>query len=157
MIDELLLSKSVAESIKTQNDLQSVLIDSATDHSMCHHVAFGSGTVHAFCPVTRMVGVYVRTCGLILSPAAESNIKEMVGCGLLPRLVKLLGASEKGLRAHAVMCLAAGLSSCKCWKESRGDTGVRMYMNMNECIIQIHSVYANGVCTCVLSAVFVSL
>ena len=51
--------------------------------------------------------------------AAENNIKEMVGCDLLPRLVRLLGAQEKGLRAHAVMCLAAGLASCECCKEKR--------------------------------------
>ena len=74
-----------------------------------------------FCIVTLLIVLYVICLYDLSVPlAAENNIKEMVGCDLLPRLVRLLGAQEKGLRAHAVMCLAAGLASCECCKEERG-------------------------------------
>ena len=76
----------------------------------------------------------------------------MIGCDLLPRLVKLLGAAEKGLRAHTVMCLAASLSSCKCWERvgGGGDTGVYdMSECMYMCIISygdtVHTVYIHNV------------
>ena len=73
------------------------------------------------CIVTLLLVMYVICLYDLSVPlAAENNIKEMVGCDLLPRLVRLLGAQEKGLRAHAVMCLAAGLASCECCKEERG-------------------------------------
>ena len=61
-----------------------------------------------------------HTHDLTVSLAAESNIKEMVGYDLLPRLVRLLSVPEKGLRAHAVMCLAVSLTLCEWWREGRG-------------------------------------
>ena len=59
--------------------------------------------------------VYVNIDFLVLTniSIAEKNIKELLGYDVLKRLTALLISQEKGLRAYAVMCLAACMSLCE--------------------------------------------
>jgi HEAT repeat protein len=70
--------------------------------------------------------VQAKACEALLKymKQSENNIKELMGYDLLPRLLKLLLSQEKGLRAYAVMCIAAAVSSSETRLQVRKLQGV---------------------------------